>query len=352
MRLAYLNILRYLNTHTVSPKHLRNRIRLMRGYQNRNTRIAAFPVVLQIEITNRCNLECIMCPRQGITRPVGDMDPALFYKIIDEAVGKVEIAILHLLGEPMLNPHLYEMIDYCCKAGIRTVLSTNATLLTEENAWRLRRSKLDVLILSLDGFYPEAYEIIRRNASYQKTREKIERFLKLPPLNHPHTVIQVIRMKETEGELRNFLNFWKNYPVQALIKPFTRWKGDIASINELDNHSNNSQIDGLRDKVCDRAWQWLTVYQDGTVVPCCRDYDGAYPVGNLKKASVNEVWNGELMVRFREQHLQGREQVTICHSCDYNPPIADSTLARLGLTLLDMYTVTRLMYDLEYGMEE
>lgn len=352
MRLAYLNVLRYINPHTVSPKHLGNRIHLMQCYRRRKSRIAAFPVVLQIELTNRCNLECIMCPRQGITRPVGDMDPILFYKIIDEAAGNAEIAILHLLGESMLNPYLYEMIDYCCKAGIRTVLSTNATLLTDEHARRLRTSKLDILILSLDGFYQETYEIIRRNASYQNTREKIERFLKLPPLNHPHTVVQVIRMKETEGELRNFLNFWKNYPVQALIKPFTRWQGDIASINELDNHRSKLQLTELRNKVCDRAWQWLTVYQDGTVVPCCRDYDGAYPVGNLKKASVKEVWNSELMVGFREQHLQGREKIGICHSCDYNPLIADSTLARLGLTLLDMYTVTRLMYDLEYGMEE
>lgn len=348
---AYHKVLRYINPNTLSPRHLWNRVRMMRSYRDRSPHIAAFPVVLQIELSNRCNLECIMCPRRGMTRAEGDMDPVLFDKIIDEAAGKAELAILHLLGDSMLNPHLYTMIDRCREAGIRTVLSTNGTLLNEEHARRLRASKLDILILSFDGFRRETYEKVRKNANYDKTLRNIERFLKLPPLDHPHTIVQMIAMKETQEEVREFLDFWKGSRVQALIKPFTQWQGDIDSINALSGNPGGSLLAALNDKVCDRVWRWLTVYQDGTVAPCCRDYDGAHPVGNLQEASVAEIWNGEPMVRFREQHLLGRERLDICRTCDYYPFIADSALARVGLTLFDMYAVTRLMYDLEYGVD-
>lgn len=349
--LSYYKVLRYLNANTLSLSHLKNRVRLMRSYQQRSSHIAAFPVVLQIELSNRCNLQCIMCPRQGMTRSRGDMDPALFRKIIDEAAGKAEFAILHLLGDSLLNPHLYEMIDQCREAGIRTVLSTNGTLLNEKHARRLRASQLDILILSFDGFRRETYEKVRKNASYSRTLRNVERFLKLPPLRHPHTIVQMIAMKETREEAKEFLGFWKGYPAQALIKPFTQWQGDIASINALSDNSGGGPLAALRDKVCDRAWRWLTVYQDGTVVPCCRDYDGAHPVGNLREGSVSEVWNSEPMVHFREQHLLGRDRLEICRTCDYHPLIADSALVRMGLTLFDMYAVTRLMYDMEYGVD-
>ncbi|MBI2875353.1 MAG: hypothetical protein HYY20_00550, partial [Candidatus Tectomicrobia bacterium] len=41
-------VLKYLNANTLSPRHLRNRARLMRSYRARSPQIAAFPVVLQI----------------------------------------------------------------------------------------------------------------------------------------------------------------------------------------------------------------------------------------------------------------------------------------------------------------
>lgn len=345
--LSYLGIMRHLGGNTLSPPRLKNRMSLMRHYVRRSTSIPAFPTVLQIELSNRCNLECVMCPRQNMTRSVGDMSLEVFAKIIDEARGKAELAILHLLGESMMNPALYEMIRYCRDAGIRTSLSTNATLLDEEHAQRLADSPLDILILSLDGATAETYERVRQRGDFAQTVENIQGFLDVRRGSRPYTIVQMIELADTSAEKEDFLRRWTGRGVRALVKPFTAWQGDSAQIASL---GSPKALEPLRHRVCDRAWAWLTVYQDGTVAPCCRDYNGAHPLGNVSDDSVDEIWNGDAMRAFRTRHLQGRDQVDICRTCDYDPVVSRSRPARVGLRLFDMHAVIRLMYDLKYDV--
>lgn len=63
------------------------------------------PTVLMIENTNHCNAECVMCPRDTLSRKRGFMDFALFEKIIKEASSESHKPATHLhgFGEPMLD---------------------------------------------------------------------------------------------------------------------------------------------------------------------------------------------------------------------------------------------------------
>lgn len=251
--LTNFKILKYINSNTLSLPHLKNRISLMLHYLHKKPQISTlcFPSVLQIELTNRCNLDCIMCPRQRMTRQIGDMSLELFKRIVDQLKNKTEIAILHLLGESLLNPHLFEMIDYCKEAGIRTILSTNSTLLRRERIQKLLEAKLDILLLSFDGFSQKTYEKIRHGADFNKTIENVKNFLNLKKNAYPFTIVQMIEMKDTQGEINDFLNFWKGYRVKPLVKPFTHWQGDVESIKELAVKPHG--VVGS-DKICDRLW--------------------------------------------------------------------------------------------------
>jgi sulfatase maturation enzyme AslB (radical SAM superfamily) len=110
------------------------------------------PDRLYVESTNLCNLSCIMCPKGlgEMTRPLGHMDPALFRSIADEMAPRVETAVLHIWGEPLLHPHLVDMLRYCHRLGLRTEISTNAVALTEEKSLELLDSGLDVIYLCLN----------------------------------------------------------------------------------------------------------------------------------------------------------------------------------------------------------
>lgn len=84
------------------------------------------PTILQVEPTSRCNLHCRVCPvGAGLGRPAGDMDPALFRRIVDEVRDSALLLLFWDWGEPFLHPEAYGMIRYAAQAGLRIVASTN-----------------------------------------------------------------------------------------------------------------------------------------------------------------------------------------------------------------------------------
>lgn len=49
---------------------------------------------------------------------------------------------------------------------------------------------------------------------------------------------------------------------------------------------------------------------------CCADVDGEIPVGNLREATFEELWEGPLMTRYRLWHIEGRfENIPKCLAC-------------------------------------
>ena len=101
----------------------------------------SFPLHLDLDPTNACNLKCTMCPRthylnNGLTNwapggKIGFMDFALFCRIIDQAADNGVYSIkLNYLGEPLLHPRVVDMVAYAKARGLEVMMNTNATLLS------------------------------------------------------------------------------------------------------------------------------------------------------------------------------------------------------------------------------
>src|SRR5438067_13177399 len=98
----------------------------------------------------------------------------------------------------MIHPQIFEMISITRDAGVRTGMSTNATLLDDRRADLLLDCGLDYLIFAFDGATKETYEKYRVGAVFEKTRENILNFLQknLQRKSRAHVVIQMILLKE------------------------------------------------------------------------------------------------------------------------------------------------------------
>ena len=81
-----------------------NRLHFISSYLRKEVCIRHYPPALEIEVTNRCNEDCIMCPRHQMTRPFGTLSMELRDKILDEERGEVELINLFHFGEPLLEP--------------------------------------------------------------------------------------------------------------------------------------------------------------------------------------------------------------------------------------------------------
>src|SRR5215210_5325101 len=114
-----------------------NRARLLWGYLRGKKALAGLPVEYIVETTAKCNLYCPMCPRETHKQPKEDMPDEIFSRLVREAGASAEHMMLIGLGEPFLDPKIFERIEYCAEHGISTLLSTNGTLLDEANAAKL-----------------------------------------------------------------------------------------------------------------------------------------------------------------------------------------------------------------------
>ena len=244
---------------------------------------------------------------------------SLYRRIIDEAAGFfVNDVFLHLFGEPLLHPKIFEMIRYAKKFGINTLISTNATLLKGENSSEILSSGLDRLIISLDGATKETYEIIRRRADFDKTSEGVMSFLYLKKKlqsKKPYTILQVIRMKDTEKEIKSFVERFRQLPVDAIhIKELDTWLGQIETIKEL--RTSPPKKFGERYP-CGALWYSMAIYWDGRVVPCCRDYDAKYVLGDVSEEGLLGVWNNERMQNLRLAHIRNEYGTApLCLECE------------------------------------
>jgi radical SAM protein with 4Fe4S-binding SPASM domain len=328
---------------SLSPRLIKNRIRLLKSFLSKETVSRGFPVEIAIEITNHCNADCIMCPRQKMTRKKGFMDFNLFKKIVDEAKEYTEFVFLHLAGEPLLHPKLMQMIDYCDQIGLKTGLSTNAIILDKIKSEQLLDSSLDLLVLSFDGVNKETYEKIRKKANFESTYKNIEQFLQLKAKTKraPYTMIQLIYQKENFAEAREFYFKWKKSAVDVVrVKPYLNYPG-------LDEYLGKKPKRNPNDKTtpCVLLWRQLAIYWDGTVVACCMDFLSQAVLGNAAETSIAETWNNEKMQRLRDIHASGQAgDLSFCRECTM-PQVSFPML--LGTLFLDDLVIKKLLPRIE-----
>src|SRR3989344_2984344 len=114
-----------------------NRAKLATNFSFNLSSENLFPQKASIELTNHCNLKCVMCPHPIMTRDKGIMDFNLFCRIIDQLKGKTEFVYLYGIGESLLIKNFFDYADYAVKSELSTCLSTNITVMNETIAEKL-----------------------------------------------------------------------------------------------------------------------------------------------------------------------------------------------------------------------
>ena len=115
-----------------------NRAKLLWGYLTCRAQLDALPVEYIVETTAKCNLYCPMCPRETHPQPKADMTDEVFRALLAESGNTAEHMMLIGLGEPFMDPKIFERIEYCHRHSVSTLLSTNGTFLDERYAAKVR----------------------------------------------------------------------------------------------------------------------------------------------------------------------------------------------------------------------
>ena len=313
---------------------LRNRMSIAASYFRHKAVLSGGPIEITLESTAKCNLRCPMCPRHIYSFDNEHMDLDLYRKIISDCKDYVEFAWPYGIGEPLLHPRIFEMIRVTREAGIRTGLSTNATLLDSKRSDQLLDSGLDYLILAFDGASRETYEMYRTGAAFEEVRQNCLAFLarKMERRSPIHVVVQMILLKENVREVAEYRKLWSIPGVDEV-----RFKRDEIQLE--DSRIPDSSLKGQRQNPCHILWRGpLYVRYDGLAHPCCYMY-AETPVGDLRTQSLMEVWNSPAIVELRKAHLDGDiSRYPVCMNCQAARP---SRSVVYGSLAFDSFTVRK-----------
>jgi MoaA/NifB/PqqE/SkfB family radical SAM enzyme len=280
-----------------------------------------FPLHLDIESTNRCNLRCEYCTRNTMTDAVGDMDQALFERIIDEGARHGLASIkLNRRGEPLLHPQLPGLIRYAKHKGVLDVqFNTNAMLLTQGKARAVIEAGLDRIIFSLDGVDKATFEAMRPGAVYETVARNIRDFVALRNdmgLSAPLTRVQMTVSAGNVDQVPGYIALWRD-TVNKI--GFNLRREPMPAGGE--KHGLGEQYP------CPQLWQRMAVYRDGETVMCCGDWHKRHVLGNAGRDSIADMWRSEPFEHVRSLHASGRPgDFFLCKDCEYNMRRADTGL--------------------------
>lgn len=265
---------------------------------------------IRFEVTNRCNANCIMCPREKMKRHQGVLDPDLYKRVLDEAISfGADKVSLENYGETFLDPHIFERAAYARSKGLEVYTITNGSLLTDESCKSIV-NLFNKIRISLYGMSKDVYDKIHKGLSFETVTANIERLFKAKEQYRSDIKIELyfLIMKENEHQMRAFLDKYENRAYAVSVWKPHNWGDGRTFRQPLDT----KKVSCKRPAIGPVQVQW-----DGLVVPCCFDYDSRIVLGDLNRQTLYEVLHSKEYNDLREAHEKGDfSRYPFCDVCD------------------------------------
>jgi MoaA/NifB/PqqE/SkfB family radical SAM enzyme len=282
-----------------------------------------FPFFIDVELTNNCNLKCLFCGQQTMKREKGFIDEKTFKKIVDECSQYKSPIRLIRWGEPFLHPKIIDFCKYAKQEEIQLHITTNGTIINEQQMQEIVDLQLDSIIFSFQGATKEQYELMRNNKLYDKLKNNILKLIEIRgDKQKPYIHISTTITDETEEQINNFKKYWGGI-VDSVDVGKTNFS--LLSANQIKSLELINKLNWLKKqetikreyRPCTEVHQKLSVNWDGKVTCCCGDFDNFLIVGNLNDSTLKNIWdNSESLKAFRKLlDMRKHGSLSLCKNC-------------------------------------
>lgn len=332
---------------------------------SRNMLAPELPRQIYLEVTNRCNSLCASCPLtyDHFLRfePKHHLNWNQFRSVVDQ-VPTIERAVLHGIGEPLLNPDLPRFIAHLKGRSVHVLFNTNALLLDQARGDALVEAGLDELRVSLDAVTPELYHQLRGIDKLPQILANLRAFMtRHGGHERPRVSLWYTSMQANLEQLPNFIRLGADLgvpevylqrlvffggseriaasatmvPEQSLFGTLEQRQADmiaqcevLASELGLVFRASGATTPGESVAVrgthpwqgCFRTWALIYVTANGNLLPCCiapfaaPNYE-TIMLGNLFERPLADLWNGERYQALRSAVLSSDPAAWPCRNC-------------------------------------
>jgi radical SAM protein with 4Fe4S-binding SPASM domain len=314
---------------------------------------ASGPVRVQLEITSVCTFDCVMCNRhnlkdKGVLQRHMQFD--LFRRVIDETAP--QYVTLSGLGDPLLYPHLGDVLRLLRERGIVISLTSNLPYLTDKRLDEIARWPPDVFSFSLHGGSEDVFNAITRTSDFRRSVGNFERLM--VKLDRTRTMLRINcalqRLNLTDHDaIWALLERWRladcfhlmpvhdfgiRVPGVESCRPVEEQKAEAIKVLDralasatgrprqrfLSNWAAMLKQVGtgpppLSSKPCVIPWYTTYITYNGTVVPCCLLTERQHVLGDATSEDVRELWNGHRYRTFRRALATKRATMAGCARC-------------------------------------
>jgi radical SAM protein with 4Fe4S-binding SPASM domain len=293
------------------------------------------PFIVYIDPTTMCNFKCTFCPTGDpellklVGRPRATMSLDLFHKIVGdlkEFDRPMKMVSLYKDGEPLVNPHFSMMTQVLKNSGVaeRIWTKTNGSLLTPARN-RLLVQNLDMICISVEAISREGYRRIAKvDLDYDEFRANVRDLYE-----HRGNCEVYIKIADTGLSPEDVQAFYDDFGSMAdyiTVEKLMGWTN--SGLKDFTLGTNPNTFDGApftEKEVCAYPFYVMAVNADGRISVCSDDWSCQTIVGDVKKNTLKEIWNGEPLREFRRMHLNlERHKCAACANCYYLKIVPDN----------------------------
>jgi len=302
-----------------------------------------------VEITSRCNFDCLFCPSGIATRRKGDMPRQTAFDLLAHLhdMGFNRNLYLHVLGEPLLHPDVFDIIDRAADLGMRPILFTNGGALSTNCVQRILSSKAIELVISMQTINRESYEALRKTPfGWNEYLHRIQTALADASESPGTCVFRVsIGVKKADPQHpsdRYFLEYQSPAHLEAGVASiFSKVAGldiesilgglgqeDLAtaqpvqvnerlrlSVKQMGNWRRMKEREPATKGQCPIFGNEFAILSDGSVVFCHLDYDGDTAVGNAKEQPLEAILSSSEFTEVVKSFSAGTWVPKGCQNC-------------------------------------
>lgn len=266
------------------------------------------PRTVHLDLINKCNACCVFCHYPLVKRPREPMPWDVFVSAVKQCLDlEVREIVPVLYGELFLLEDWFERCKYiednCKSAGL--CIATNGSLLTDSVLDLLSKlGRLKQVNVSLNALNPEQHKQIMRIDGFHEIENAIARLrMKLSKRGTKILVSMAFdTMYHNEDDHNEFIE---------------RWGDTVANVfPTYCRDGYQKRIFAPTRRKCWTPWLNPVILNDGTVVLCCQDFNGEYPLGNVINCHLGDVWNSEVLSEIRHLHdTEERVRIPLCRQC-------------------------------------
>lgn len=238
-----------------------------------------------LEVTGFCNLECHHCYADSSPQGThGTMSVDDWTGCINQLAAMGTEDVQFIGGEPMLYPHLKELVVHARQAGLRVEVFSNLTVVTEE----LWRTFTEYGVTLATSYYsdsaPDHDAVTVRKGSHSRTRRNIQRAQQLG-LTLRGGVISVLPGQRVQEAHQDLKSLGLEVVGADKMRAFGRAsQGAAPTVADLCGHCADGKV---------------AIGPDGDVWPCVL---GRFiSMGNVKDVSLADIWAGPATRRARSE---------------------------------------------------